>query len=378
MTRTMLNRASAFARLTTALALAACGGSKIEHQPTVPVRVATVARITAPVVISASGVVEPEQAVEVEAQVGGMLTEVAFREGDEVEQGQVLFRIDPNQYESAVRQAAAALARDAAQAANAQRDADRYKALVAKDFVTQSQADQADASAASLRATVLADSAVLHSATINLQHATVHAPISGRTGSLLVRQGNLVKASGGSLVVINQIRPILVRFPLLQRDFIALARRATSGRVPVSVVSADSVPVSESGALSFIDNAVDSLTGTVTAKAQFANATRALWPGEYVRVTVQLDVLPNVLAVPTSALMSGQSGPYVYVIDGQQQAAVRAVGVGRVVGELTVIDKGLNAGETVVVDGQSRLIPGSKVEVTKPADPPAPAGKSGA
>jgi multidrug efflux system membrane fusion protein len=375
-TRTILNRAPALARLAGALALVACGGGKPEHPATVPVRVATAVRITAPVVISASGVVEPEQAVEVEAQVGGMLTEVAFREGDEVEQGQVLFRIDPNQYESAVKQAAAALARDEAQAASAQRDADRYKALVAKDFVTKSQADQAEATAAALRATVLADSAVLHSATINLQHATVRAPISGRTGSLLVRQGNLVKASGGSLVVINQIRPILVRFSLLQRDFIALAQRASSGNVPVSVVSADSVPVSASGTLTFIDNAVDSLTGTVTAKAQFANTTRALWPGEYVRVTVQLDVLPNVLAVPTPALMSGQSGAYVYVIDGHQQAVVRNVVAGRVVGELTVIDKGLTAGETVVVDGQSRLIPGSTVEVTK-STPPAPAGKSG-
>jgi multidrug efflux system membrane fusion protein len=374
MMRTMLHRASHFACFVVALALAACGADKVDHQASVPVRVASVERITAPVVIGASGVVEPEQAVEVEAQVGGMLTEVAFREGDEVDQGQVLFRIDPNQYESAVRQAEAALARDAAQAANAQREAERYKALVAKDYVTQSQADQAAATAASLRATVLADSAVLHSATINLQHATVRAPISGRTGSLLVRQGNLVKASGGPLVVINQIRPILVRFSLLQRDFIALSRRASSGKVPVSVISADSVPVSESGTLTFIDNAVDSLTGTVTAKAQFANVSRALWPGEYVRVTVQLDVLPNVLAVPTAALMSGQNGPFVYVIDASMQASVRLVGVGRAVGELTVIDKGLTAGERVVIDGQSRLIPGSPVEVEKTAAPAAKVG----
>ncbi|HEU4990325.1 MAG TPA: efflux RND transporter periplasmic adaptor subunit [Gemmatimonadaceae bacterium] len=360
-------RARTAALLLPMLAAAACGKPAAEHQPTVPVRVAAVRAIAAPYTITANGVAEPLQTVSVEAQVGGILTAVTFNEGDDVKAGQVLFRIDPRPFEATLRQAQAALARDAAQAENAQRDAERYRALVAKDYVTKSQADQAEATATALSATLQADSAAVETARLNLAYSVIRAPIDGRTGSLLVRRGNLVKANAQPLVVINQIHPILVRFPVTQPDFLELERRARQGPVPVRVSTADSVPLAESGTLTFIDNAVDSLTGTVMAKARFENATRALWPGEFVRVTVQLGVQENALAVPTAAVVSGQNGNYVFVIDAGHSARVRPVVAGRAVGAFTVIDSGLVAGEQVVTDGQSRLVAGARVDA-RPAD----------
>lgn len=357
--------------------LGACKNKPPENTTAVPVSVAPVVRVDAPAVVTANGVVEPVQTVSVEAQVGGTLTDVGFQEGDEVSEGQVLFRIDPRPFEAALRQAEAALARDRAQALNAQREAERYKALVAKDYVTQSQADQAQAQAASLLATLQADSAAVETARVNLGYTTIRAPISGRTGSLLVRRGNLVKPNGGDpLVVINELQPILVRFPVTARDFLALRRRVSVATVPVRVTASDSTVLPEKGALSFLDNAVDSLTGTVTAKARFTNASRALWPGEYVRVAVQLDVRPNVTAVPTTAVQTGQEGTYVYVVDAEKNAHVRTVSVGPAVGDLTVIEHGVQPGERVVVDGQSRLTPGAKVDAKEQPVPVAqrPAG----
>jgi len=356
--------------------LAACTSKAPERSQSVPVSVAPAVRIDAPALVAANGVVEPVQTVAVEAQVGGTLTEVSFQEGDEVAEGQVLFRIDARPFQAALRQAQGALARDHAQALNAQRDAERYKALVAKDYVTQSQAEQAQAQATSMSATLQSDSAAVENARLNLEYTTIRAPIGGRTGSLLVRRGNLVKPSAGPLVVINELQPILVRFPVTGRDFLALRRRVASGPVPVRVTASDSTVLPEQGSLSFLDNAVDSLTGSVTAKARFTNSSRALWPGEYVRVSVQLDVRNGAIAVPTTAVLNGQEGTYVYVVDGEKNAHVRTVSVGQSVGDLTVIERGVEPGERVVVDGQSRLVPGAKVDAKEQPTPVAqrPAG----
>ena len=351
---------------------AACAKPPAEHAPAVPVQVAAVTKIAAPLTIQANGSVEPLQTVAIQAQVGGTLDAVTFNEGDDVQAGQTLFRIDPRPFEAALRQSEATLARDEAQAQNAQRDAERYKALVEKDYVTKSQADQAVSGAAAAQATVLADRAAVDNAKLNLNYTTIRAPLSGRTGRLLVRQGNLVKPNADPLVVINQLRPILVRFTVPQHDFPALQRRNARGPVPVRVVTADSARVAEVGTLAFLDNAVDSLTGTVTAKARFENQMNALWPGEYVHVDVELDVQPNALAIPTSALLAGQQGDYVFVVGADKLAKVRPVSVGRPVGDLTTIDKGLAAGEQVVVDGQSRLTPNAKVDA-KPTTPSATA-----
>jgi membrane fusion protein, multidrug efflux system len=360
-----------------AFALASCSAPPPQKSPPVPVQVASVTKISAPLTIGANGVVEPLQTVAVQAQVGGTLDAVNFREGDDVQAGQVLFRIDARPYEATLRQMEATLARDEAQAQSAQRDAERYKALVEKDYVTKSQADQAAATAAAALATVQADHATVDNARLNLNYTTIRAPISGRTGRLLVRRGNLVRPNADPLVVINQLRPILVRFPVAQHDFPGLQRRNASGPVTVRVVAADSSKVDEAGTLAFLDNAVDSLTGTVTAKARFQNQTNGLWPGEYVRVSVELEVQPNAIAVPTRAVLPGQQGSYVFVIGSDKIAKVRQVSVGRIVGELTTIDKGLEAGEQVVVDGQSRLTPNAPVDVKAPPVAPAKAASGG-
>ena len=348
-------------------AAAACSKPPAERSTVVPVQLAAATTISAPLTIQANGAVEPLQTVAVEAQVGGIVDTVAFNEGDDVQAGQPLFRIDPRPFEAALRQAEAALARDVAQSQSAQRDADRYKALADKDYVTKSQADQAVAAAAATAATVKSDSAAVDNARLNLNYTTIRAPISGRSGRLLVRRGNLVKAGGDPLVVINQLRPILVRFPIVQHDFPSVQRRFQGGNVPVNVVTADSTRVGEVGTLAFLDNTVDSLTGTVIAKARFQNQANSLWPGEYVRVSVQLDVQNGAVAIPTRALLAGQEGSYVFVVGSARTAEVRPVSVGRSVGELTTIAKGLAPGEQVVVDGQSRLTPNAKVDVKPPA-----------
>src|SRR5579884_2900391 len=244
---------------------AGCAKQQAAKSPPVPVQIAAAEKIAAPLTVEANGVVEPLRTVAVLPQVGGTLVNVAFNEGDDVQQGQVLFTIDPRPFEAALRQAQAASARDSATAISAQRDADRYKALVEKDYVTKSQADQAVAAADAAQATLQADRAAVDNARLNLNYTTIRAPISGRTGRLLVRQGNLVRANTDQLVVINTLHPILVRFPVVQKDFPSLQRRMARGPVPVRVATADSGRVNEAGTLAFLDNAVDSLTGTVTA-----------------------------------------------------------------------------------------------------------------
>jgi multidrug efflux system membrane fusion protein len=345
----------------------ACKDAPAAKAPPVPVEVAQATQISAPLTVSANGVVEPLQTVAVVAQVGGTLDEVNFQEGDDVQAGQVLFRIDPRPFEAALRQAEATLARDSAQATSAHRDAERYKALVEKDYVTKSQADQADAAAAALSATLVADRAAVDNARLNLNYTTIKAPIAGRTGRLLVRQGNVVRPNADALVVINQLHPILVRFPVVQHDFPAVHRRFAAGNTPVRLVTADSGSVAEAGTLAFLDNAVDSLTGTVTAKARFTNQGNVLWPGEYVRVSVELAVEANTIAVPTRAVLAGQQGSYVFVVGDDKVAKVRPISPGRVVGEFTTVSDGIKPGEQVVVDGQSRLTPNAHVDVKAPA-----------
>ena len=349
------------------LAVAAgCSKPPAQAAPPVPVQVASVSKISAPLTLDANGVVEPMQTVSVLSQIGGTLDTVLFNEGDEVRAGQVLFKLDSRPIAATLRQSEAALARDQAQAQSLQRDAERYKALVEKDYVTKSQADQAQSAAEAMQATVQSDKAAVDNARLNLEYATIRSPIAGRTGRLLVRRGNVVRANADALVVINQLRPILVRFPIVQHDFPALQRRAArGGSVPVHVVSADSGAIDESGTLAFLDNAVDSLSGSVSAKARFQNLRDVLWPGEAVRVSVELEVQAGVVAVPTRAVLAGQQGSYVFVVGNDRIAKVRPVSVGRSVGtgDMTTIDKGLEPGEQVVIDGQSRLTPNARVDV---------------
>jgi membrane fusion protein, multidrug efflux system len=355
-------------------AVAACSKSDPPRQPTVPVSVTTVKRTTVPYVVSANGVAEAMQTVAIQAQVNGILQRVSFAEGQEVGQGQVLFQIDPRPYEAVLNQARAQLTRDEAIAANARRDATRYAALVKEGYVTGSQADQAEANAVSAAATVEADRATVQKAALDVANTTIRAPISGKTGSLLVRQGNLVKAnSEPPLVVINQIRPILVRFSVPQSQFTDIQRYYRSGNaLLVRAKPSEGTAIPVDGTLAFVDNNVDTTTGTVMLKARFTNAEGAIWPGQYMNIALQLYVDPNALTLPAPAVLTGQQGTYVYTVDTADKAQQTPVQVARTVDSVAVIATGLREGERVVVDGQSRLLPGAKVVIKGP-----PAGPGG-
>jgi len=349
----------------TALSAAACTKSNAARPPSsTPVRVAKAVRINAPISLAASGVVEPMQTVAVTTLVTGVLFDVAFHEGDFVKAGDVLFHIDPRPLEAEADQTRANLAKDEAQLIAAQNDDARYQSLAGKGYVTQSDADQHHATALATAAAVNADRATLRGALLNLEHATIRSQISGRTGSLIVRPGNVVSPTGGPLVVINQLKPVLVRFPVPDQQFPAVQRAVGAHPLLVRASAKDSAGGSEMGQLSFLDNAIDSLTGAVTAKATFPNESGRLWPGELLFLDVQLDVRRHVLAIPTPAILPGQDSSYVFVVV-NNVASPRMVATGPDVQGMTVIDRGLKDGDVVVVDGQSRLTPGARVVVLR-------------
>jgi multidrug efflux pump subunit AcrA (membrane-fusion protein) len=423
------------------------GGGRGGFNGPVPVAITSVRKAAVPYVIPANGTVYPMQTAQVASQVDGIIRRVAFREGEDVQQGQLLFEIDPIPYRAAYEQAVANLARDKATLINAQAEVVRYDDLVAKDYVTKEQADQIRANAGVAVATLAADSGAVANAKFNLDNSTVRAPISGRTGQLLVREGNLVHAAASTpLVVINQIKPILVQFAVPATNLPDIQKYVNTGSLPVTVspTSAASAPVASgsddnsdtppgtsisqgsdpapstapqgaqqvapqgqapggppshpavtsqprsssgsgsgnsgasgapssgpvtvnvpqtTGKLTFVNNAVDTVTGTVLLKGTFANLQSELWPGEYVATTLRLYVQQDALVVPTQAVMTGQQGSYVFVIDTKGTAQQRAITVSRTADSLAVISRGLQEGEHVVTDGQSRLTQGAKVQV---------------
>lgn len=347
---------------------AGCSKAPPQKKQKIPVVVATAQRTAVPYTLTTNGVVEPLQTAAVEAQVGGILTRVSFTEGQVVKAGDVLFQIDARPYVAALDQARGQLARDQAQAASAARDSARYSALVQKDYVTRSQADQIVATAASAAATVDADRAAVERAQVDVSNCTIRAPISGRTGALLVRQGNLVKANASTpMVVINQIEPILVRFSVPQGDLPDIQRYFGVGKpLAVQALASEGPGSTLDGTLAFVDNTVDSTTGTVLLKAKFENSKSTLWPGQFVDVTLRLYVDPSALTVPSTAVLTGQNGSYVYTVDGEGNAHQQAVQVVRTADTLSVIGTGLKQGDRVITDGQSRLVAGSKV-VIRPA-----------
>src|SRR5881398_229787 len=335
----------------------------------VPVTVARAEQRAMPFEIAATGTAEPRQTVSVQSQVTGVLTHVAFREGDDVLAGQVLFQIDPRTFQAALDQAQAMLARDQAQAQSAVLDAQRYAELVKRDYVTKSDYDAKRAAADALGATLHADSAAVASAALNLEWATIRAPIAGRTGRLLVREGNLVRANNPDpLVIINQIHPILVRFAVPEQH-LASIQRYRRNRLPVLVSPSKTDTVFTEGVLSFVDNSVDTTTGTVLLKAEFPNRDSALWPGEFLSVRLRLYVEQQALVVPGQAVMTGQQGTYVFVVNQDGTARSQPVTVERTAGAYAVIGQGVQAGDEVVTDGQVRLVPGAPVEVKGVAEP---------
>jgi membrane fusion protein, multidrug efflux system len=347
--------------------VSACAKKDSPPVPPVPVTVATAERRAVPFELAATGTVEPLQTVAVQAQVGGLLQRVAFKEGEEVKQGQVLFQLDPRPYRAALDQALALLARDRAQAANAAEDAKRYESLAEKQYVTAQQYQQAKTTAAAGEATLAGSQAAVEQARLNLQYATIRAPIAGRTGSLLVREGNLLRANATEpLVVINRLRPILVRFAVPASNLPLIQEHLGKGVVVRAEPSGGGDP--SEGTLSFIDNAVDSSTGTILLKGRFPNDDGSLWPGGFVDVRLQLYVEPNALVVPAAAVVAGQQGSFVFVIQPDSSAATRPVTVSRTAGDFAILSGGIQPGDRVVVDGQLRLRQGSKVQIKATAD----------
>jgi membrane fusion protein, multidrug efflux system len=291
------------------------------------------------------------------------LMRVHFKEGDFVKKGQLLFTIDRQPFEAALRQAEGTLAKNEAQALNSKLDAERYQGLGKQGVVSKQQVDAAGAAANAMAAAVAADKAAVETAKINLEYTSIYSPINGRTGSVGVKEGNLVKANDVPiLVTINQIEPIYVSFSIPEQQLAELKQYSNTKSLKVDAAPQGSTQRFQ-GRLTFIDNSVDLTTGTIKLKATFDNAAHALWPGQFADVNLTLKSQPNAIVVPTAALQTSQSGTYVYVVDDNLTAKQQPVKVGWNVGEDTVIASGLQPGQRVVTDGQLRLTPGAKVDI---------------
>ena len=333
------------------------------RQPPVPVTVASVTRQAIPVRIQAVGTAEAYATVAVKARVDGQIVEVRFTEGREVRAGTVLFKIDPRPYEAALRQAEANHQRDLAQLAQAQRQETRYLELLEKNFVSKEAYAQYKTAAETAAAAVLASKAALENARLQLEYTTIRAPIDGYSGRIQIQKGNLVKANDSiPLVVLNQVHPINVGFAVPEQALAAVRKHLAGGPLEVDATPPDaSRPAA--GKLVFIDNTVDSTTGTIKLKAVFENRENALWPGQFVTVSLKLYEDKDALTVPSRAVQTGPNGQYVFVVKGDMSVELRPVTVQRSEGDLAVIATGLAKAEQVVTQGQLRLTPGTRVVV---------------
>lgn len=343
------------------------------RQSAAPVIAATAVTKTVPIQVSTIGNVEAYSTVSVTAQAGGELKQVYFKEGQSVEKGDKLFLIDPRPYEAALEQAKADLLRDRAQYENAEQDVHRYEGLVTKDYVTREQYEQIQTNAEALSATVMADDAAVRNAQLQLGYCSIDAPISGRTGDLLIKTGNIVKANDTNpLVTIQQIKPVYVSFSLPEQYVSDIREYSQHRKLRVSVVPSSAPaagPVTGStnapltGVLTFMNNTVDTTTGTILLKGTFQNGKELLWPGESVNVTLTLTERHDAVVVPTPAVQTGQSGQYVFVIKADHTVDIRPVSVHYSYDGESIVDSGLAAGEQVVTDGQMSIVSGSHVTI---------------
>jgi len=368
----------------------------------VPVVVAMVSQRDVPINVDVIGNVEAYSTISVKAQVGGELTKVSFHEGDSVKKGDLLFTIDGSPLEAQLSQAQANLARDTAALSQAQanlaRDvanekyaqdqATRYRGLFDQGVVSREQTDQMRSSADALAQTVLADKAAIESARaqivadkaavenvqVQLNYTTIQSPINGRTGSIAVKQGNVVAPNTTELMTITEVQPIYVTFSVPEAQLGDIKRYMGQGKLPVHAAPQADTGIQESGVLTFIDNSVDATTGTIKLKGTFPNEDNKLWPGEFVRVTLGLTTRPHATVVPNQAVQTGQDGQFVYVVKQDRTVEMRPVVTGTRVDQELVIDRGLEPGETVVTEGQLRLTPGSHVQVQDNREAPAIGG----
>lgn len=353
--------------------LSGCGGGKGgAPKPGVPVRLATVQSGIVSAEVVGIGNVTPVTSIAVKSRVDGQIVAVPVREGADVRAGDLLFRIDPRPFAAQRDIAAANLARDEALLAKTSDLLKRSADLIAKGYISDNQYQDAAADARASAAAVEADKAMLANARLNLEFTELRAPIAGRIGKVALQAGNLVKANdAGALLTLLQVDPIYVDFAVPERYLADLRIATQGGAVPVAlqVQGSGGVPVVRTGSLSFLDNQVDQPTGTVRLRAMVENADRVLWPGQFSRVTVNLPGAAEAVWAPTAAVGQGPDGAYVYVVDDKRVAELRPIRVARVAGDRTVIAAGLAVGERIIVDGQSRVLPGQPVT---DADAPAP------
>ncbi len=329
----------------------------------VPVTVALAVTKAVPTELETFGTVQAVASVAIKSQVSERLKQVHFAKGQQIAPGDLLFSVETRPFEVALQQAQATLGRDRVQAAHAVVEAGRLQALVAKNVAAQTDVDKANAEAAALAETVKADEAAIAALQLDLDHCRILSPIAGRAGNLMVTAGNLVKANDVPLVVINQISPIDVFFAIPQRHLAAVRTFMAQGELPAKAMLPGDPDHPETGHLTFIDNAVDTNTGTIQLGATFANAAERLWPGQYVRVRLVLTVRADATVVPARAVQTGTDGQYVFVLQPDQTVAIRPIKTGPTRGDDAVIDDGVRPGEQVVTDGHLQLIDGTKVDV---------------
>jgi len=365
--------------------LSGCIGTKAAPgpPPPVPVLAATVEQKNVPVRVHAIGTVEAYSTVSVKTQITGELTGVFFKEGDDVRKGQLIFTLDKRPLEAELNRAQSNLAKDEAAAANARLQQHRYEALVKAGVVSKEQYDQLESSAQASDAAVAADKAAVENAKVQLIYCSVYSPINGRTGNLIVHQGNMIKANDVlALVNINQVEPIYVSFTVPQQYLSEVKQYARGGDLPVEVVipgvTGNDARGPVRGKLSFIDNQVDSTTGTIRLKGVFVNGDRRLWPGQFVDTYLTLKTQANAVVIPSQAVQNGQQGTFVFVIKDDNTVEARTITTSdaQQAGEV-IVQKGLSAGERIVTDGQLRLVPGSKVQVKQTAATQAPQVEQG-
>src|SRR5262245_28007907 len=340
--------------------------------PPAPVTAARVTASDMPVILVAPGTVEPFANVAVKTRVDGQIVEVLFKEGDLVNEGDVLFRLDDRLVKAQISQAEASIAKDQAGLRDAEATLARREALIGKKIVTEAAVDQARYAVEGLKASIAAGQALLESQKTQLDYLTIRAPITGRTGGLTSKVGAMVRGVDAALalVVINQTKPIWVTFALPQSELGALRKALASKALADVSVPGGSRPVVVQGTLGFVDNQVDKQTGTITARVIAENADEVLWPGLSAEVALTVEMRRGMLAVPAAAVLPAQQGMITWVIGPDNRVAPRVVTVERIVGQTAYLSDGVKAGDRVVTDGQIRLAPGAAVNVEEPRRPP--------
>jgi multidrug efflux system membrane fusion protein len=339
--------------------------------PPIPVTVDEVSQELMPYRVQAIGNVEAYSTVAVKARVDGQIVEVGFKEGEEVRKGQVLFKIDPRPYDATLRQAEANAMRDTAAAEQARSQEKRYQDLLDKNFVSKEAYAQIRTNATTAEATAKASQAALDNAKLNVEYCTVTAPFEGYAGKIQIQLGNLVKANDvNPLVVVNQVHPIYVNFAVPEQRLAEVREHMASNPLTVDALAPGSDRPAASGVLIFVDNAVDPSTGTIRLRARFANKENALWPGQFVGVSVRLFEQTDAIVIPSTAVQTGPEGQYVYVVGKDMIADVRKIEVERTEGDRSIIASGLAKGEQVVTRGQLRLGPKTRVQISKSAAEP--------